>query len=440
MGTDRYVVLGLAHARSGWFRAVAQWANAGTLPAEFVKCVSPEELRARLASGRPYSALLVDGSLPALDRDLVDTALDAGCATIAVDDRRGTRDWPALGVAAVLPDFVDPKSLLDALAAHASPVRRGDAVPGDHAPEPVAAWRGRVVAVCGPGGTGASTLAVALAQGLADDPRLGHAVLLADLALRADQAMLHDALDVVPGVQELAEEHRTRRLTPEEVRSLTFDVGERGYHLLLGLRRARFWAALRPRAFAAAFESLRASYRVVVCDTDADVEGEDDGGSLDVEERHVMSRTAVLGADVVFAVGLPGVKGVHALARVLIELRAAGVEPGIVVPVVNRAPRGGRARAELAATLAGLSVPAASPSFAPVLFLPDRRVEEALADGARLHPTLTRPLAGAFAAVAERDEHGGSSGAGAADGGARRVRPGTLGAWSDGEAEEAALG
>ena len=434
MGADRYVVLGLAQARSGWFRAVAQWANAGTIPAEFVKCVSREEVRARLASGRPFSALLVDGSLPALDRDLVDAALVAGCRTIAVDDGRGARDWAAVGVAAVLPAFFDPRSLLDALVAHAQPVRRGDAVPGEPGPEPVAAWRGRVAAVCGPGGTGASTVAVALAQGLADDPRLGSAVLLADLALCADQAMLHDAGDVVPGVQELVDEHRARRPSPDEVRAMAFDVHERGYHLLLGLRRARFWAALRPRAFAAAFESLRAAYRVVVCDTDADVEGEDEGGSLDVEERHVMSRTAVLGADVVFAVGLPGLKGTHALARVLTELRAAGVDPARVVPVVNRAPKAGRARAELAATLAALTGADAAP-FAPAVFLPDRRVEDALAGRARLHPTLTRPLAGAFAAVVDGavdDEAGDGAGA-------RRVRPGSLGTWSD-EAEEAALG
>ncbi|MFP5377036.1 MAG: CpaE family protein [Acidimicrobiia bacterium] len=435
MGAERYVVLGLARARSGWFAAVAQWANAGTIPAEFVKCVSREEVRARLASGRPFSALLVDGSLPVVDRDLVDAASAAGCPTIVVDDGRGGREWAAVGAAAVLRDFFDPKSLLDTLVAHADPIGRGDAVPGEPAPPTATAWRGRVAAVCGPGGTGASTVAVALAQGLADDPRLGHAVLLADLALQADQAMLHDARDVVPGVQELVEEHRTRRLSPEEVRSLTFDVPERGYHLLLGLRRARFWASLRPRAFAAAFESLRGAYRVVVCDTDADVEGEDEGGSLEVEERHVMSRTAVLGADVVLAVGLPGLKGAHALARVLTDLRAAGAPPGRVVPVVNRAPRGGRARAELAATLAGLTGADAAP-FAPVVFLPERRVEEPLTAGARLHPGLTRPLAGAFAAVVD----GAAPPAGADDARLRPVRPGSLGSWSGGDAEEAALG
>lgn len=413
---------------------MAQWANSGTIPAEFVKCVSGEEMRARLASGRPFSALLVDAALPTLDRDLVDAARAAGCVTVAVDDRRGTSDWDALGVAAVLPDFFDPKALLDILSAHAAMIGRGDVLPGDAAPDGGATWRGKVATVCGPGGTGTSTMAVALAQGLADDARNGRSVVLADLALHAEQAMLHDARDVVPGVQELVDAHRSRRVPPEEVRTLTFDVRERGYQLLLGLRQARSWTAIRPRAFEAAFESLRSAYRVVVCDIDADLEGEEEGGSIEVEERHVMSRTAALRADVVFAVGLPGMKGVHSLVRVLNELRAVGVAPDRVVPVVNRAPKGGRSRSELTATLGALTAAGGS-SFAPPLFLPDRRVEEPLLDGIRLSSTLSQPLRGAFAAIVDHVPAAVASGSEP-----RLVLPGSLGSWSGGDADGAALG
>ncbi|HET7486384.1 MAG TPA: hypothetical protein VFJ85_00545 [Acidimicrobiales bacterium] len=434
MGAERYVVLGLAPARSSWFRAVAQWAHSGTIPAEFVKCVSAEEVRARLASGRPFSALLVDAGVPALDRDLVDAGRDAGCVTVAVDDRRGRREWDALGVVAVLPEFFDPKSLVDVLATHAALIGRGDAIPGDPAGETATEWRGLVAAVCGAGGTGASTAAVALAQGLAEDPRWAGSVVLADFALHAEQAMLHDARDVVPGVQELVEAHRARRVSADDVRAFTFTVQERGYELLLGLRQARSWSAIRPRAFAAAFGSLRGAYRAVVCDVDADLEGEEEGGSIDVEERNVMSRTAALAADVVLAVGLPGMKGLHAHVRVLNELRAVGVDPGRVVPVVNRAPKSGRARAEITATLASLTDTGGAP-FAPPVFLPERRVEELLLDGVRLPAALCQPLRGAFAAVAH---HAGPPGG--PDHEPQAVRPGSLGIWSDDDAEEPALG
>src|SRR3546814_3627994 len=102
-----------------------------------------------------------------------------------------------------------------------------------------------------------SDLSIPLAQGLARDPRYSELICLADLALDAEQAMLHAARDVVPGVAELVEAHRSGSPGPHEVRDLTWEVGERGYRLLLGLRRHRDWTAIRPRAFDAALDGLR---------------------------------------------------------------------------------------------------------------------------------------------------------------------------------------
>lgn len=428
MAAGRYVVLGLAQARSPWFRAVAQWANSASIPVEFVKCMSPSELRAHLASGRAFSALLVDGALPALDRDLVDAANEAGCSVIVVDDLRVTRDWTALGASTVINPVFERKDLLDVLVVHASPITRGDVVPGDDPSRPPTGWRAKVAMVCGPGGTGASTASIALAQGLADDVGYGGMVLLADLALHGEQAMLHDARDVVPGVQELVDAHRTGRPAVEELRTFTFDVEERRYQLLLGLRRSRSWSAVRPRAFAAAFDSMTRGWRALVCDTDADLEGEDDGGSVDVEERHLMARTVAASADVVFAVGLPGMKGVHSLVRVVGELLDHDVPGERIVPVFNRAPKGGRARAELTAAVASLlrGRPGAAHLLSPI-FLPERRVEEALRDGVRLPAALTAPLAGAFSAVVDGPAAPRRSAAGDEP---QLVTPGSLGRWS----------
>ncbi|MST32488.1 hypothetical protein GHK86_07105, partial [Acidimicrobiaceae bacterium USS-CC1] len=74
MATERWVLLGLAPARAAWFGEVTRWSTSGALPAEFVKCLSAEEARARLGSGRPWSALVVDAAAPGFDRDLVDAA------------------------------------------------------------------------------------------------------------------------------------------------------------------------------------------------------------------------------------------------------------------------------------------------------------------------------------------------------------------------------
>ena len=419
MTADRWVVLGLARPRLPWFAAVGRDATSGALPADFLKCVSAEEVRLRLAQGRACSAVLLDGGLPSVDRDLLAAVVERGAAALVVDAGRGGRDWAALGASAVLaPDF-GHRELLEVLEAVAPPM--GSPAVAEE-PVPVAA-RGRLALVCGPGGTGASTAAAALAQGLGAD---GADVVLADLALRAEQAMLHDVRDVVPGISELVDAHRSGTPSAAEVRGLTFAVVERRYALLLGLRRARSWTALRPRALAAALDSLRATFDVVVADVTADFEGEADAGSADVEDRNALARTALVRADAAFVVGRPGVKGLHSLVRTVVDVVEAGLAPTRVVPVVAAAPRSPRARAEVARALAELAGPALPQPVASPVFLPSRRVDGALRDALPLPAPLPARMAGAFAAVVARQ---GRAPAGAA--GPTRVLPGTLASWSD---------
>jgi hypothetical protein len=449
---ERYVLLGLARARSAWFSEVARWANAAAIPAEFVKCISAEEARARLASGRPFSAALLDGGLPGVDRDLVDAVREAGCVPIVIEDRPSGRDWPGLGVPAVLPAPFDRQNLLDVLSVHARPITAASASTGLDADELRDTSRvGRTVVVTGPGGGGSSTAAIALAQGLAmgaggsrrrggkdgkdgKDGKPGKAepierVLLADLALCADQAMLHDARDVVPGVQELVESHRSGRPSRADLLDLTFAVPDRRYRLLLGLRRPRFWPAIRPRAFRAALDSLRHAFDVVVCDVTPDLEGEEAGGSIEVEDRNVMARAATQQADAVFVVARPGLKGMLDLVRVTGEVLELGVDPARVVPVVNAAPRSPRQRSEMTAALAELQTTSAlGTALPPPLFLPERRVEEALRDGVPLPAPLPELLAGAYRALEERTPS--TTAAPSAQPVPVAVTPGSLGSWT----------
>jgi hypothetical protein len=426
---ERYVLLGLAPPRSTWFREVARWTTSASLAAEFVKCVSAEEVRARLGSGRVHSALLVDICAPAFDRDLVATAGAAFTPVIAVDDTHRPGWSPRdLGVAAVLDAGFSLDDLLEVLAAHTRQIGRGDGLPPRLDDEPAPAWRGQLVAVCGPGGTGASTVATAAAQGLAADPRFGRRVLLADLALRADQAMLHDAPDLGPGLQEVVEAHRLGRPTPEDLRQSTFDIPRRGYQLLLGLRQPAAWSALRPRAVEATVDGLRRAWQVVVADVTGDLEGEADGGSIDVEERNTLARTATSQASVVVAVGSPGLKGVHSLTALLQALLAHGVDPVRVLPVVNRAPRSPRAHAEVAAVLSSLlgpTVPVTNP-----VFLPERKVEEALRDGLVLPSAICDPVVGGVRAILARVADDTPAATRAVP-----IAPGSLGAWSEQDAD-----
>jgi hypothetical protein len=427
---ERYVLLGLALPRAPWFRTMAQWTTAASLPAEFIKVLSAEELRARLASGRQHSAVLVDSHHPGLDRDLVASAREAGVPVFAVGDaKRGPWSAADLAVTATLPADFGRAALMDALSAHCRRIGRGDQSPLTPPDEPFPPWRGRLFGVCGPGGTGASTVAIALAQGYAGDPRSSGRTLLADFALRGEQSMLHDSIDVSPGVQELVEWHRTQRPSSEEIRAMTYVVEGRRYRLLLGLRQPRFWSTVRPMAFDASLDSLRGAFEVVVADIDSDLEGESGGGSMDVQERHHMARSVAARADVVLAVGRPGMKGLHGTVRVIIDLLEHGVAGARILPVFVAAPKHPRARAELAAGMASLVAtrPGASQLSSP-LFLPERRVDELLRDGVALPAALSDPLVGAVETLVERQLDLAPPVVEPA-----AVSPGSLGSWADDE-------
>lgn len=421
MSRERYVLLGLARPRVEWFRTLGQWATSAVIPAEFVRCVSTEELRARLRSGRPFSAVVLDGGAYGLDRDLVADAVAADCAVIVVDDQGSSRDWKALGAAGVLAPGFDREELLEALAAHANMV--GAATLDDDRPAvPLSDRKGLLFAVTGTGGTGASTVAMALAQGLAQGeaaitlpgrtPSRGEqvpgsppTVLLADLCRAADQAMLHDSRVVVPGLQEVVESHRAGTPDAVSLREQTFDVAARGYRLLLGLRRPRHWVTIRPRALEATLDSLQSLFDVVVADVEPDVEGESETGSVEVEERHLLSRASLARASVVVIVGHPTMKGMFSLVRLANELLAFGVPVERLLPILNQAPRNPRVRAELTATfneLVSAGAGLAAARLAAPTYLPERRVDEALRDGVPLPKPLCQTLARAAAAVLDR--------------------------------------
>ncbi len=342
-----------------------------------------------------------------VDRDVLARCASAGASPIVVTAGATGTDWVAIGAVAELdPDF-DGDELMATLLAHAEevdvvgpPEIETSAGVADMSTTRVPAL---LVGVCGSGGAGVSTAAMAVAQGLAATASPGDDLVLADLALHADLAVLHDVGEVDPGIQELVEVARVRQPSAAEVRAMTWHVVDRRYHVLLGLRRSRAWTTIRPRAFDAALRSLRDTYDTLVCDLTGEVEGEPETGSADVGDRHLMARTVLGQADVVLVVGQPGVKGIHGLLRLLADLGAFGVPAGRIVPVVNRAPRSPLARSELTRTIAELSAPllGGGHTSSPV-FLPTRRVDEAIRDGVALPPPLPELLAGAVRAVIAR--------------------------------------
>ena len=387
----RWAVVGLAHPRSGWYRELARWSSDASLPVALDLCLGGEDAAARLASGRATSALVVDGTHPAADRDLFDLARRAGAAVVVVDD--GARPWAELGADAVLPTRFDRRQLAAVLEARAPAV---DVVAGaplvDEAVVDPGGPQGTLLAVTGAGGSGTSTVARALAQGLGAERATD--VVLADLALHADQAAAHDVGDVLPGLQELVEACRATTPTRHEVRASSWTAPHLGYRLLLGLRRHRDWTVLRERSTATAVTALTRTFDVVVADVDPDVEGEAETGSVDVGDRNLLARTTLPRAAVVLVTARPGIQGLGRLARHLHELADGWVDPARLVPVLVGVPRRPALRSALVRAVSDL---APDPAVAPPVLVAQRAdVEASVRDGR----ALPRPLAAACASAA----------------------------------------
>ena len=401
---DHFVVLGVAPVRREWFGHVSRWANEAALPIEFIKCISVDEVLSRLDSGRPFSAVLIDASANGVDRDLLDHASSVSASPIIIDHGLVDRDWGELGARAVLSEQFNRMDLSSALEAYASPIGRGQVASAPTTEANTHHDLGRVIAVTGAGGVGSSTVAMALSQGLATQST-HQPLALVDMALRSSQAMLHDTRDVVPGLLEFVESHRLGVPNEAEAMRTIHSFPERGYDLLLGLRHERDWASIPARALSAGWTTLMNRYQTTVCDVTGDLDGIDETGSADIEDRNRLARMAVRQGDLVVVVGRAGSWGIHHVIRTVLSLSEIGVPADRIVPVINHAPRNPRAKAEITAAVAELlgARMSAADSVVPPVFVPYRKTLEAhLGTGEPLPSSMTAPLASTVGALLER--------------------------------------
>lgn len=377
--SGRFVVVGVASTRSPWFSDVARWTTSGLIAAEYTQAMSIEEVRAVLGSGKKISAVIAGSGTIGLDREFMALTTSLDVAVVVVEDHPGAHDWDSLGVAERLPRTFSPDDLRDALERHAKRIdprgHRNSAVSVSVDPdEPLAP----LIAVTGAGGSGVSTIAMALASGIGsrtpgDGPHERTA--LADLTRSGDLTMYHDVGDVIPGLPELVEAHRGDTPDPETVRDLLFEIPDRPYELLLGQRRNRDSAAMAPLSTAAAIDGLRRSYAFVVADVDPTVDGEAETGSVDIELFNAAQRHAFGVASVLVVVSNPGMRGIRRMSTLLATMGRCGVPAERVLPVWNRAPRGPSARAAMTRLTSEIS-PLDQPVHPPLFTRHSRLLED----------------------------------------------------------------
>jgi hypothetical protein len=377
MALAHYPVLGLSSQRCEWFTTLTTWSTSGALPVEFTKCLSVADLQARLGGLRSYVALFIDAQATGVDRDLIDRAHRCGVTVFVV----GAADaamvaWSQVGVDGFIELPLEPSTVVDTLAQLAG--NHHDDTDSELADilESNDALFGNLVAVCGPGGTGASVVSMVLAEAAGSKAMSRELVLLADFARNAEQGVFHDAPSLIPGVEELVALCRAQSPTRTQVRELTFELESRNYQLLLGQRRRDSWTAMPPAATRTAIEALHSAFQLVVADITADFETERDSGSIDIQERNALSLETAKAATCVVCVGTPGLKGLHALGRTIRSVSAVTEAP--VVPLVNHAPKRGLERAAI--TKAFASITSDVDGLSPLRFLANVDVEGALRD------------------------------------------------------------
>ena len=378
MHDEHFTVLGVARPRTAWLAEVGRWANSSMLPIEFIRCVSVDEVRSRLLSTRRHSALLLGEDCVGADRDIIETARDAGCVPMVVTETTARKDWVHLGARCTLVQPIQPEQLLAALRDHAIGVdRRTPSIRTEVAVGQCAA--GRLITVLGPGGTGTSTTAMAIASHFASGvmkkrDSMDNRVALLDASLNGDQALLHDLGDVVPGLQELVDLHRTANPSIGDIRNHFWFAPRHGYDVLPGLRRHRDWSTLRRRSTLAALGSILNAYDILVADADSDLEGEEQTGSIDIEDRNLLARELAKNADLVVLTARAGISGLRRSLQTFRDLVELGVHTEGVLLIVIGAPRSTRQRSELTRSILRLFTEAfPSHSLRTPVMVPIRR-------------------------------------------------------------------
>lgn len=300
------------------------------------RCSEVGELVGVTRRDRP-DAVLIDGSLPWLDREVLLTVRRAGARIVAVGGDPGIH--PEL--VQVVPADADAAVVVAALL-HPTTAERSTAAgveaAGERPDRPDRSW-GRTVAIwSGSGAPGRTTVAIHLAV---DAARAGQRVLLVDAdTWGASVAQLLE-LDEAPSVAQAA--HAAAADWPVPLAGL-LQPGPDGVSVLAGLPHPDLWAEITESAWESVLTAAAAAFDLVVVDVAA--AGEEDE-ELVVDRipvrRNVMTTVTLDRADVVVLVAAADPVGLRRSVVAHRRLQDRRDPRGDTVRVVlNRAPRPGR--------------------------------------------------------------------------------------------------
>lgn len=294
------------------------------------RCVDHGELLGTALRDRPR-AVLVDASLPWVDRDFVTALRRAGIETIAIGS--SARPLEQVGIHC-LPSDTSPEAVSalvfsfdDAPASVSGPVER-----------PRSSTAGRLVAVWGAGGApGRSTVAIHLAIEAASNGKL---TLLIDADVWSASIAQSLELDEAPSITQAA------RLAADGWPAPITDcvqAGPENVAVLVGLARAELWPEVREESWRAVLAAAILEYDVVVVDLAAPIEEDEELAFDRVPFRRNLVTTTVLElADEIVMVVASDPIGLRRAVMAHQALIARLQVPSEVKVILNRTPRSGR--------------------------------------------------------------------------------------------------
>ncbi len=295
------------------------------------RCVDHGELLGTALRDRPR-AVIVDASLPWVDRDLVTALRRAGTETVAIG--ASARPLEHIGVHC-LPADTSPESLsalvfgLDAVPSAVGSARF------DRTTSPDA---GRLVAVWGAGGApGRSTVAIHLAIEAAN---AGSRTLLIDGDVWSASIAQSLELEEAPSITQAA------RLAADGWPAPITDcvqAGPENVAVLVGLARAELWPEVREESWRAVLAAAVLEYDVIVVDLAAPIEEDEELAFDRVPFRRNLVTTVVLErADEIVMVVASDPIGLRRAVVAHQALMARTPALSEVRVILNRAPRSGR--------------------------------------------------------------------------------------------------
>ena len=295
------------------------------------RCVDHGELLGTALRDRPR-AVIVDASLPWVDRDLVTTLRRAGTETVAIG--ASARPLEQIGIHC-LPADASP----EAVSALVFGLDIGTSTVGSMSTDRVpSSDAGRLVAVWGAGGApGRSTVAIHLAIEAAS---AGSRTLLIDGDVWSASIAQSLELDEAPSITQAARLAADGWPAPitECVQS-----GPENVAVLVGLARAELWPEVREESWRAVLAAAVLEYDVIVVDLAAPIEEDEELVFDRVPFRRNLVTTMVLerADEIVMVVGSDPIGLRRAVMAHQALLARTPALPDVSV-ILNRAPRSGR--------------------------------------------------------------------------------------------------